>query len=78
MLSLDLHTNLLEMKRLPSLSSIESSIKSEEGSGGQQMSPELLKKKKKKRFQQNPHNSYIEDDATGSVLQNGTLFSPYS
>jgi hypothetical protein len=32
------------MKRSLSLSSIESSSRSEEGSGGQQMSPELLNK----------------------------------
>ena len=32
------------MKRLLSPSSIESSTRSEEGSGGQQMSPELLNK----------------------------------
>jgi hypothetical protein len=32
------------MKRLLSLSSIESSSRSEEGSGGQQISPELVNK----------------------------------
>ena len=43
-LSLELHTNLLEMKWLLSLSSSESSIRSEEDRGGQKMSPELLNK----------------------------------
>ena len=41
-LSLELHTTNLEMKPSLSLSSIESSSRSEEGHGGQQMSPELL------------------------------------
>jgi hypothetical protein len=39
-LSLDIHTTNLEMKRSLSLSSIDSSSRSEEGSGGQ-MSPEF-------------------------------------
>ena len=43
-LSLELHTNLLEMKRLLSLSLSESSTRSEEGRNGQKMSPELLNK----------------------------------
>ena len=43
-LELYVHTNLLEMKRLLSLSSSESSTRSEEGRGGQKMSPELLNK----------------------------------
>ena len=43
-LSLDLHTNLLEMKRLLSLLSIDSSTTSKEGNSAQQMSAELLNK----------------------------------
>ena len=43
-LSLDLHTSLLEKEPLLSLLSIESLSRSEEGKGGQQMSPELLNK----------------------------------
>ena len=43
-LSLDLHTSLLEKETLLSLLSIESLSRSEEGKGGQQMSPELLNK----------------------------------
>ena len=43
-LSLDLHTSFLEKKPSMSLLSIESSSRSEEGRGGQQMSPELLNK----------------------------------
>jgi hypothetical protein len=45
-LSLDLHVHTinLEMKQSLSLSSIESSSRSEEGSGGQQLSPELFNK----------------------------------
>ena len=54
-LSLELHTNLLEMRRLLSLSSSESSTRSEEGRGGQKMSPKLLNK----AFSTNPHNAYI-------------------
>ena len=50
-LSLELHTNLLEMRRLLSLSSSESSTRSEEGRGGQK----LLNK----AFSTNPHNAYI-------------------
>ena len=42
-LSLDLHTNLLEMKWLLSLLLIDSST-SKEGNSGQQMSAELLNK----------------------------------
>jgi hypothetical protein len=43
-LSLDLHSTNLEMKRSLFLSLIESSSRSEEGSGGQEVSPELLNK----------------------------------
>ena len=43
-LSLDLHTNLLEMKWLLSLLLIDSSTTSKEGNSGQQMSAELLNK----------------------------------
>ena len=55
-LSLELHTTNLEMKPSLSFSLIESSSLSEEGHGGQQMSPELLNKE----FQRNPHNSDLE------------------
>ena len=43
-LSLDLRTSLHEKKLLLSRLSIESSSRSEEGRGGQQMLPELLNK----------------------------------
>ena len=51
-LSLELHTINLEMKPLLSLSSIESSSRSEEGHGGQQMSPELLNEVLSTKFTQ--------------------------
>jgi hypothetical protein len=43
-LSTPIDTSLLEMKRSLSLLSIESSSRSEESSGGQQMLPEYLNK----------------------------------
>ena len=69
-LSLDLHTNVLEMKRLLSLSLIESSIRSEEGSSGQQMSPELFNKAFSMKSTQFRSCNYHEKP-------NGTLFSTY-
>ena len=70
-LSLELHTNLLEMKRLLSLSSRENSTRSEEGRGGQKMSPELLNKAfSTKSTQYIIYCIYDEKP-------NGTLFSMY-
>jgi hypothetical protein len=43
-LSLDLYATNLEMKRSLTLSLVESSSRSKEDSGGQQVSPELLNK----------------------------------
>ena len=69
-LSLELNTNLLEMKRLLSLSSSESSTRSEEGRGGQKMSPKLLNKAFSTKFTQCIYCTYDEKP-------NGTLFSTY-
>ena len=69
-LSLELHTNLLEMKRLLSLSSSENSTRSEEGGGGQKMSPELLNKAFSTKSTQWIYCIYDEKP-------NGTLFSTY-
>ena len=68
-LLLELHTNLLEMKRLLSLSSSESSTRSE-GHGGQKMSPELLNKAFSTKSTQCIYCVYDEKP-------NGTLFSMY-
>ena len=68
-LSLELHTNL-EMKRLLSLSSSESSTRSEEGRGGQKMSPKLLNKAFSTKSTQYIHCTYDEKP-------NDTLFSTY-
>ena len=69
-LSLELHTNLLEMKRLLSLSSSENSTRSEEGRGGQRISPELLNKAFSTKSTQCIYFIYDEKP-------NGTLFSTY-
>ena len=69
-LSLELHTNLLEMKRLLCLSSSESSTRSEEGCGGQKMLPELLNKTFSTKSTQCIYGIYDEKP-------NGTLFSMY-
>ena len=69
-LSLELHTNLFEMKRLQSLSSSENSTRSEEGGGGQKMSPELLNKAFSTKSTQCIYCIYDENP-------NGTLFSTY-
>ena len=69
-LSLELHTNLLEMKRLLSLSLSENSTRSEEGRGGQKMSPELLNKAFSTKSIQCIYCIYDEKP-------NGTLFSTY-
>ena len=69
-LSLELHTNLLEMKRLLSLSLSESSTRSEEGRGDQKMSPKLLNKAFSTKSTQYIHCTYDEKP-------NDTLFSTY-
>ena len=69
-LSLELHTNFLEMKRLLSLSSSESSTRSEEGRGDQKMSPELLNKAFSMKSTQCIYCIYDKKP-------NGTLFSTY-
>ena len=69
-LSLELHTSLLEMKRLLTFSSSESSTRSEEGRGGQKMSPKLLNKAFSTKSTQCIYCTYGEKP-------NGTLFSTY-
>ena len=69
-LSLELHTNLLEMNRLLSLSSSESSTRSEEGRGGQKMSPKLLNKAFSMKSTQCIYCTYDEKP-------NSILFSTY-
>ena len=69
-LSLELHTNLLEMKRLLSLSSSESLSRSEEGRVGPKMSPELLNKAFSTKYTQCIYCIYDKKP-------NGTLFSMY-
>ena len=69
-LSLELHTNLLEMKQLLSLSSSKNSTRSEEGRGGQKMSLELLNKPFLTKSIQCIYCTYDEKP-------NGTLFSMY-
>ena len=65
-LSLELRTNLLEMKWLLSLSSSENSIRSEEGRGGQKMLPELLNNKI-----QTMHILYLRQKALFSANKTG-------
>ena len=69
-LSFELHTYLLEMKRVLSLSSSKSSTRNKEGRGGQKMSPELLNKAFSTKSTQCIYCIYDEKP-------NGTSFSTY-